>query len=345
MLGRCGSEIDAISKMTAELPGQAPHAFGLVAAAERAAELGHPTSSMRSASFESSHTKAHEGRVTEGRVLMFGMPRELFRSRCSIRLPGGSWSEGFYLGSLAAGGVVAVDERDAAPAAVAASETRAERGERTADSQARQTYELGVSSGMAGGPFWRTKLITICYRFMLSNRCGRGLMLRQVGGKSAPLLLPAGQVPAVESHPCSRCNHLNATDLSTQPVRRALWQRCAWNWPQRNGTSFSTQPMMSVCLVGESGARGRWSSAFGLHDLGEIALKLWAAADGGAAASAVGGTRSHGAHGSHSNSLGAASAGGLADQLPRDPPFVLRVEISLLRATVLVRFIAEDKTT
>ena len=151
MLGRCGSEIDAISKMTAELPGQAPHAFGLGPAAERAAELGHPTSSMRSASFESSHTKAHEGRVAEGRVLMFGMPRELFRSRCSIRLPGGSWSEGFYLGSLAAGGVVAVDERDAAPAAVAATETRAERGERTADSQARPTYELGVSSGMAGG--------------------------------------------------------------------------------------------------------------------------------------------------------------------------------------------------
>ena len=87
-----------------------------------------------------------------------------------------------------------MDERDATPAAVAAVDARTERAERAVDGQAKPTYELGVSSGMAGGPFWRTKLITICYRFMLSNRCGRDLMLRQVGGKSKPLLLPAAQV-------------------------------------------------------------------------------------------------------------------------------------------------------
>lgn len=101
----------------------------------------------------------------------------------------------------------------------------------------------------------------------------------QIGGKHKPLLLAAGQ-------------------------------RCAWNWPQRHGTSFSAQPMMSVCIVSDKGARGRWSSAFGLHDLGQLALKLWPAASVESGASL---RAQHGGAG---------------------VPFVLRVEVSLLRATV-----------
>ncbi|KAL3930736.1 MAG: hypothetical protein SGPRY_001411 [Prymnesium sp.] len=57
---------------------------------------------------------------------------------------------------------------------------------------ARLMYELGVSSGMAAGLFWRTKIISICHRFMLNNRSGRDLALRQACLPSSPaLLLPA----------------------------------------------------------------------------------------------------------------------------------------------------------
>ena len=110
---------------------------------------------------------------------MLGTPRELFRSRCCVRLPGGSWSDGFYLGSLASGCVVGVTPPVAAPSPEPDGQPPAAARPEVSPGPPLQ-YELGVSSGMAGGAFWRTKLITLSYRYMLANRSGRDLLLRQV---------------------------------------------------------------------------------------------------------------------------------------------------------------------
>ena len=66
---------------------------------------------------------------------------------------------------------------------------------------------------------------------------------------------------------------------------------------------------------------GRWSSAFGLHDLGEVALRLQPPAP----AAESGGGRG-----------AAAAAGGAGEFGTREASIVLRVEVTLVRATVLV---------
>ena len=93
------------------------------------------------------------------------------------------------------------------------------------------------------------------------------------------------------------------------------------HWPHHNAAT-KEPPLLSACLIASGDAaaaalegrggppaarRGRWSAAFGIHDLGEVVLKL-------------------------------ASP-------EAEAPLVLRVEVSLVRATVLVRFAAEDKAT
>ena len=78
--------------------------------------------------------------------------------------------------------------------------------------------------------------------------------------------------------------------------------------------------MISLCLQDENGARGRWSAAVGIVELGESVLKLWPPQppqpDG-------------------------ASAGGTFVVAP----FVLRVEVTLVGATVLVHLSPNDKAT
>lgn len=107
----CGGEVEALRSLPLDAPEDAPHAFDLLPSAERATELGHPIP-LPSPSSSDAEQRKGEGRGVEGHVVMFGSTRELFRSRCCLRLPGGVWSDGFYLGSLAAGGVVAVEERE-----------------------------------------------------------------------------------------------------------------------------------------------------------------------------------------------------------------------------------------
>lgn len=169
-------------------------------------------------------------------------------------------------------------------------------------------YELGVSSGMGSGVFWRTKIISICHRFMFVNRSGRDLLLRQVGVRQRPVLL-----------------------------RSAV--TVAWHWPQRASKS---EPMLSVALQSPTGVRGRWSSEFAIHDLGATVVKLAAAADQ-RGASGVGHERSASCE-LKLREQSSRRAGAEASTSQGELPFVLRVEVTLLRATVLVRFSAEDKS-
>ena len=229
-----------LAGIAAVAPGAAAHAMRLPWGAERMAELGHPdeeiyeSALLRDAAEEDGDgdggddgaaAAAAEGAAAawsaaaaaEGRVHMFGMPRDLFGSRCCVRLKEGAWSDGFHLGSLTTGGVVALpaarggaaggaasggggggaggesldlqlveaegsasaeDSAGAAASAVVAAAAAAG----AAGHGGPAAFELGVSSAMASGRYWRTRLVTFTHRFMLSNACGRALLLRQVGG-------------------------------------------------------------------------------------------------------------------------------------------------------------------
>ena len=80
--------------------------------------------------------------------------------------------------------------------------------------------------------------------------------------------------------------------------------------------------MISICLPSllEGGARGRWSAAVGIVELGEATLKL---------------------------SQPPTLAGGEGSAGPVEPPspLVLRVEVTMVGATVLVHLSPHDRTT
>ena len=264
-----------LAGIAAVAPGTAAHAMRLPWGAERMAELGHPDEEIyesallrdaeedgdgdggddgaAAAAAEAAAAAWSAAAAAEGRVHMFGMPRDSLRPRCCVRLKEGAWSDGFHLGSLTTGGVVALpaarggaaggaasggggggaggesldlqlveaegsasaeDSAGAAASAVVAAAAAAG----AAGHGGPAAFELGVSSAMASGRYWRTRLVTFTHRFMLSNACGRALLLRQVGG-GAPSGGGGGAAAAAA------------------PVLLLPGGRCAWHWPHHNAAT------------------------------------------------------------------------------------------------------------
>eukprot|EP00965_Chrysotila_dentata_P027982 930391-Pleurochrysis_carterae.AAC.1 len=205
------------------------------------------------------------------------------------------------------------------------------------------SYDLGVSSVMASGPFWRTKIISINHRWIVTNRCGRTLVLRQIGARQPPVSLAHGAL-------------------------------CAWHWPVR-----AAEQMLSLCVQHPSGKRGPWSSAFSIHELGEVFLLLDTRTSVGKEPAATCCTASNTTFSSVSgnsicrryttsstidadaatttatnttntdtdNANATATTGStiVSKRRPMDKSMILRVDVTLVRATVFVRFVAEDKST